>query len=234
MSTHTMGTSPTAAVRPTVGVREPVRAAMSVRRWVLVASPVLAGLLAAVGAAADPAVGQSGSVLYEQYAANPGPLQIKSLSLHYSYALWILPAILLAGYVRGRGVWLANIGGLLGWVGISTLPGLLVTDFYDSAIGQVAGPETSLRVSELMGDTMWGVQALLVPGLVGFVLALPVAALAGWRAGLLRWWAPLAVVAGFLAFMLSNVTWWGCLITTAFLAVFAVEVARGTGRVARG
>ena len=49
------------------------------------------------------------------------------------------------------------------------------------------------------------------------MLALPLAAFALWRAGLVRWWAPAPVVAGFVGFMVSNVTWWGCAITTAVL-----------------
>ncbi len=235
MSTHTTLSSPVARRGPTApaGAGRPP-AGVAVRRWVLVAAPVLAGLFAVAGAAADPAVGESGRVLFEQYAANPERLQFKSLSLHYAYALWILPAILLAGYVRDRGVWLANVGGLLGWAGLSTLPGLLMVDFYDSAIGQVAGPSTTEQVTDLMGETMWGVPALVLPGLVGFALGLPVAALAAWRAGVVRWLAPASVVAALAAFTLSNVTWWGALLTTAFFGVLSVELARGTRPVPAG
>ncbi|CAN5840256.1 hypothetical protein BH20ACT6_BH20ACT6_02700 [soil metagenome] len=231
MSTRSADTvTPTAGAPP--GVKRPglARSGLSVRRWVLIAAPVLAGLFAIVGAAADPAVGEDGRALFEAYAANPDPLQWKSVGLHYSYAFWLLPPILLAGYVRGRGVWLANIGALLGWLGLTTIPGFLPVDFYDSALTQVAGAETTQRVSELIETTMWGLPAIVVPGSVGFMLALPVAAAAAWRAGLVRWWAPLAVVAGFLAFGMSNVTWWGCAIMTVFYAVFAAEVARGTAR----
>lgn len=229
MSTQTMPTS-FVTDGSSHRVAGPERPGLAVRRWVLVASPVLAGLCAVVGAAADPAVGESGRVLWEKYAANPDPLQFKSLFFHYSYAFWILPAILLAGYVRDRAVWLANLGGFLGWLGISTLPGLLMVDFYDSAIGQVAGAETTEAVSDLMGETMWGVYALVFPGMVGAALALPVAAVAVWRAGLVRWWAPLLVVGAMAAFSLSNVTWWGALVTTGFFAAFAVELERGTRR----
>jgi hypothetical protein len=43
-----------------------------------------------------------------------------------------------------------------------------------------------------------------------------------------RSWGPVAVVAGFLAFGLSNLAVWGTLLTTIFFTVFAYEVARGT------
>ena len=48
---------------------------------------------------------------------NPEPLQLKSLGLHWAYAFWIAPALLIARYVRGRGAWLANVAGFLGFAG---------------------------------------------------------------------------------------------------------------------
>ena len=202
--------------------------AVAVRRWLLIASPVLAGLFAVVGAAADPGAGISGREMYELYVENPDPLQFKSLGFHWSYSFWIAPALLLAGYVRGRGAWLANIAGVLGFVGMTTLPGLLFVDYYDSAIGQLYGVDATVAVSEHMAATMWGVQALVAPGMLGFMLGLPIAALAVWRAGLVRWWAPVAVLGGYAAFMFSNVMWWGCVITTVCFTVFAFAIAKGT------
>lgn len=202
--------------------------AVAIRRWLLVASPVLAGLFAVMGAAADPAAGISDRAMYEIYAANPEPLQFKSLGLHWSYAFWIAPALLVAPYVRGKGAWLATIAAILGFVGMTTLPGLLFIDWYDSAIGQVYGVDAAIAVNEHMERTMWGPPVFVVPGLVGFLLGLPLAALALWRAGLVRWWAPLSVFAGYAAFMLSNVTWWGCVITTVCFAVFAWALERAT------
>jgi hypothetical protein len=212
---------------PAATVAASAPAALSVRRWFLVASPVLAGLFAILGASNDPAVGQDGMVLWKAYAENPDSLQFKSFGFHWAYAFWLLPALLIAGLVRARGAWIANVAAFLGFVGISTLPGLLFVDFYDSAIGQVAGAETTAEVSAVM-EGMWGVPAIAVPGMIGFVLGLPVAALAAWRAGLVRWWGPLAVVAGFAAFAFSGVAVWGTVLTTVFFSVFAYELARGT------
>jgi len=208
--------------------RDAAGAGLNVRRWFLVASPVLAGLFAVLGAAADPAVSQDGLALWKAYAENPDPLQFKSFGFHWAYSFWLIPTLLIAGLVRHRGVWLANIAAVLGFVGISTLPGLLFIDFYDSAIGQAGGVEMNAQVDEIM-QGMWGVPALATPGLVGFMLAPPLAALAAWRGGIVRWWAPVAVVAGFLAFGLSNVAVWGTVLTTIFFTVFAFELARGTG-----
>ncbi|MPZ94660.1 MAG: hypothetical protein GEU96_07025 [Propionibacteriales bacterium] len=232
MTTKAVSPTPTASVRETSGPVRRTPAALAVRRWFLIASPVLAGLFAVVGAYADPAVGLDGRQLYELYAENPDPLQFKSLGFHWSYAFWIAPALLLAGYVRGRGAWLANIAAVLGFAGMTTLPGLLFIDYYDSAIGQLYGPEAAAAVNEHMGATMWGLVVFVTPGIVGLLVALPLAAVALWRSGLVRWWAPVAVLGGTAAFMFSSVTWWGCAITTACFTVFAVAIAKATSPLA--
>lgn len=220
--------APLAADTPTATAAAPTGSvALSVRRWFLVASPVLAGLFAVLGAASDPAVGEDGVALWRAYADNPESLQFKSFGFHWAYAFWLVPTLLIAGLVRGRGAWIANVAAFLGFVGLSTLPGLLIVDFYDSAVGQVAGIETTAQVSETM-EGMWGVAAIVTPGIVGFALGLPLAAVAAWRAGLVRWWAPLAVLAGFVAFGGSGVAVWGTVLTTGFFSVFAYELARGT------
>ena len=201
--------------------------ALAVRRGFLVAAPVLAGLLAVVGAYADPAAGVSGPEMWRVYAQNAEALQFKSLGFHWAYAFWIAPALLIAPYVRGRGAWLANVTAVVGFAGMTTLPGLLFTDWYDSALGELYGVEAVQATQELMG-TFWGVPVFTLPGIVGLLLALPLTALTLWRAGLAKWWAILPVVAGFLAFTLSNVMWWGCVITTVCFAGFSVVLARAT------
>lgn len=205
--------------------------ALSIRRWFLVASPVLAGLFAILGAAADPASGADGAVLWKAYSENPDQLQFKSFGLHWAYSFWLVPTLLIAGYIRGRGRWTANIAALLGFVAISTLPGLLFVDFYDSAIGQVTDPATTGRVIETV-DGMWASVAIAAPAIAGFMLSLPLAALAALRAGLIRWWGLVGVLAGYAAFVGSNVAVWGAVLTTVCFTVFATELARGTRRVA--
>lgn len=228
MTTHTASPDLTAPAEALPKARDGRSTAVAIRRWLLIACPVLAGIFAVVGSLADPAAGISGREMYQIYADNPGPLQFKSLGFHWSYAFWIAPALLLAGYVRGRGAWLANIAAALGFAGMTTLPGLLFVDYYDSAVGQLYGVGATEAVNSHMEETMWGLIALTVPGMVGFLVALPLAALALWRAGLVRWWAPAAVLGGFAAFALSNVMWWGCVILTVCFAVFSYAIARAT------
>lgn len=202
------------------------RSARTARRWVLILAPTLAGLLAIGGAVADPAVDLNGAALYELYAENPEPLQWKSVLYHFSYAVWGLAALMLAAVVRRRGSWLANVAGLLAFLGISSLPGFLLADFYDSAIGQVHGVDGALAVEGAM-DGMWGLSVMGLTGMVGFLLCVPVAALAAWRAGLLRWWGAVAPLAGIVAGMMvlgANVPGWA--VTTAGFLVLSVGLAR--------
>ncbi len=49
--------------------------------------------------------------------------------------------MLIVPMVRGRGAWLATITGFIGFLGVSTMPGLLMSDFFDSAIGAAHGME---------------------------------------------------------------------------------------------
>ena len=225
-------TTLTASPGPVQETEQPRRSrALTVRRGFLIASPVLAGLFAIVGAAADPAAGISGTKMFEIYTDNPEALQFKSLGFHWSYAFWMVPAFMAAAYVRGRGAWLANIAAFIAFIGMTTLPGLLFIDWYDSAIGQVhGGAEAVVAVQDKMTETMWGIPWFTTPGILGLMLALPLATIALWRGGVVRWWAFVAVLAGQAAFMFSNVMWWGCVITTVCFAVFAVALERGTRR----
>lgn len=202
------------------------RSARAARRWVLVVAPTLAGLLAIGGAVADPAVDLNGAALYELYAANPDPLQWKSVLYHFSYAVWGFAALMLVGAVRRRGSWLANVAGLLAFLGISSLPGFLLADFYDSAIGQVHGVDGALAVEGAM-EGMWGLSVMGLTGIVGFLLCLPLAALAAWRARLLPWWGALAPTLGIVAGMIvlgANVPGWT--VATAGFLVLSFGLAR--------
>lgn len=221
--------SSSAPVKPASSIETDGRG-VAIRRWFLVASPILAGLFAVLGSAFDPAAGIAGREMYQLYADNPGPLQIKTLGLHWAFAFWAVPAVFVAGYVRGRGVWLANTAAVLGFIGISTLPGLIFIDFYDSAIGQLYGADGTVAVTDKL-DSMWGVVAFAGPAgpavLFGFLLAIG----ALWRAGRVRWWAPAAALAGCAALYGSNVRWWGAALMTGFFTVVAVALAGATRQV---
>jgi hypothetical protein len=213
------GPAPTPASRPSSALR--------LRRGFLVAAPVLAGVFLTVGAVADPAAGTSGDAMLQAYFDNAARLQFKSLGFHWAYAFWIVPALLVVPLVRGRGAWLATVTGLLGFAGVATMPGLLMSDWFDSAIGATYGLEGHRAVYEHL-DRMWSIPVFIAPGLVALVLGLPLAMATLWRAGLARWWGLAAAVAAFAAFAVSQATWPGTLVATGFLAVVSVALARAT------
>lgn len=199
---------------------------LAARRWVLVLAPAVAGVLAIVGAAADPAVDQDGRALFEAYAASPEAVQVKSMAYHLAYALWAVAALLLAGLVRRRGGWLAGAGGVLAFLAITTVPGFLLADFYDSAIGQNFGADGALAVEESMTG-MWALIAMASSGVLGLLLCLPVAGAAAWWAGLVPWWAPVAATVGIVAgFVVIGANVPGATVMAAGFVVVSVALAR--------
>jgi hypothetical protein len=175
-----------------------VRSALGIRRAAVIAAPALSALLLVAGFFFDPAIGESGRALAREYAAHPGREQVSALAFHFAFALLAVPAVALIVAVRARGAWLANLAALLAFFGLTTLPGFLLTDFYDIAIygelGRHGWTAVDGRIQELPGAAI-----MFVTGFLGFLLALPVALLAAWRARLLPWWPALVVLVGSVA-----------------------------------
>jgi hypothetical protein len=204
----------------------------ALRRGFLIASPILAGVLLLIATIADPGAGSTGQEMNEQYTAHPGALQIHSLTLHWSYALWGVTAFLAAAYVKGRGATLANIGAFLGFVGMTTLPGILAIDWVDSAVGQVYGVDAVTSLHGHMDKTFWALPFFAAPGIVGLLFCMPLAAAGLWRAGVVHWWSFAAALVGTATFIASGVTVWGVSVTAVLFTVLGVELARGTkGRI---
>lgn len=213
-----------------IATTSPVTRSLRARHGALIAAPVVAGLLTVAGVIADPAPHAQGRELIEAYAANPDPLQFKALSYHFAYTLWTAAAIGLAAVVRRRGSALAHVAGVLGILGISSIPGFLIGDFIDSAMGQLVGADAAVTVGEVVGQ-QWAFAVMQLSGLAGLLLALPLAAAAAWRAGLLPWWATAAVVAGQVAFLGLGVTLPGNVLFTGGLAVLSIAIARNSSMI---
>ena len=199
--------------------------ALVVRRWVIVLALPIAGILTVVATLADPAPTESGANLVEAYAADPDPLNVKALAYHFAYALWLAVVFPLVGLVRRRGGGLANLAGLLAFLGISTIPGFLIADFIDSAMGRIVGVESAVRIGETAQE-FWGFAVMAIPGQLGLLLALPLATLAMWRAGLLPWWGFAATAAGLAAFIGFGATLVGNILLTAAFVALSATLAR--------
>ena len=173
-------------------------AALALRRLAVVWASALSGVLIVAAFFLDPDIGASGRELAREYAENPGRIQLSALSLRFAFALLVLPSFALIRAVRERGAWLANVAGVCAVLGMTTLPGFLLVDFYDVAIyGELGGDAWQAvtdRLEELPGATF-----MFVTGFFGFFLTLPLALLAAWRARLLPWWPALVVSVGQIA-----------------------------------
>jgi hypothetical protein len=188
-----MSTNSTSEEKAREGKENPMSSALNWRRLAFVYAPLVSGLLIVAAFFLDPDIGASGRELAQAYAESPGRIQLSALALRFGFAFLIVPAFVLIALVRGRGAWLANVAGVFALLGMTTLPGFLVTDFYDVAIyGELGGDawqQVTDRIEELPGAML-----MFLSALIGFTLTLPVALLAAWRARLLPWWPALAVL----------------------------------------
>jgi hypothetical protein len=185
-------------------------------------------VLVLIGTLADPApAGSSGESLWSAYAAHPEPLQVKALALHWAFAFWFLPALLSPALVAGRGRWIANLAAVVGFVGLATMPGLLVLDWYDSAIGQNFGIKGNAAVAASF-EAMWGPAVFTGPGFPCIALALPLAALALWQAGLAPWWGIAAALVSIAALIVSSLAAPGAVVAVLANLFLAAAFARAT------
>ena len=172
--------------------------ALSFRRvaaaWALVAS----GLLIVFAFFMDPAIEAEGRELARAYAENPGRIQLSAHALRLAFALLIVPVFVLTSMIRGRGSWAANSATILAVLGMTTLPGLLVVDFYDLAIYGELGGDAWQAVSDRL-EQLPGMIIFFLSAFVPFVLALPLIFLAAWRAELLSSWPAALAIAGAVA-----------------------------------
>jgi hypothetical protein len=100
-------------------------------------------------------------------------------------------------WCAGGAAWIANLAGLLAVLGLSTLPGLVLLDYYDVAMVHTAGLEAAVNAGDAV-EKLPGFAALTTPALISSFFAVPVATLALWRARLVAWWLPLVAATAFL------------------------------------
>lgn len=121
--------------------------------------------------------------------------QIAACFLHFGWVAWAPAAFGIVALLRPRGGWLLGIGGTLAIIGTVSLPGLLVTDFYDLALAQSLSPEQAAEVSDRATD--YPLTALLqIPAVTGALLGTLLLFFALWRAAVVPLWVPLLVLGG--------------------------------------
>src|SRR5262245_59042019 len=101
----------------------------------------LGPLITLAGMAATPWEDEATTTSYhDALAAHPGQAELAALLLHFGYLLLLPAALGIMHLARRASPKLAHIGGTLAVIGLATLPGLLVTDFYDLALAQALPP----------------------------------------------------------------------------------------------
>jgi hypothetical protein len=182
-------------------------------------------VLLVAGVFLDPDIDTSGRELAREYAENPGREQFSALGFHFAFVMWAPIVFALVGLVRGRGAWLANIAAVLATLGATTLPGFLLTDFYDIAIYGELGGDAWQQVTDRI-EELPGAGVLFITGFLGHMLCLPLALFAAWRARLVRVWVPAAMSVAIIAAQVFQPFGSGLLILAAAMVVLAYVFSR--------
>jgi hypothetical protein len=167
-------------------------------RTVAAVALILAPVITLAGMLATPWEKEATTASYhDALAAHPGQAQLAALLLHFGYLL-LLPAALGVMHLARRSTpKLAHVGGVLAVIGLSTLPGLLVTDYYDLALAQALPRSQSVAIADSAGSG-WEVAVLLATTIAPMFFGLVTLMVAAFRAGVVRFWAPIAVAVGWI------------------------------------
>jgi hypothetical protein len=174
--------------------------ALSFRRWAVILAAGLSGVIVLISIIVEPGRDAEGTEIIQAYAANHRAFGLHTNLIHYGFALSTPVAYAMVGLVRRRGAWIANLAGLLAVLGLSTLPGLVLLDYFSVAVEHVSGLEAAVNTEDAL-EKLPGFAALTVPALISAMLAVPVATLALWRARLVAWWLPLVTAAATLGLL---------------------------------
>jgi small basic protein len=128
---------------------------------------------------------------------HPTQSQVAALLLHLGYMMFAPLLVVLAAMTRAARSRLTSVAFGVAALGALSLPGLLVTDFYDLAIRQTLPDDLAVRVSDKAGSYPLAA-VMMAPTLLALLLGLIVAMIAAVRAKFLHWALVPVFVAGFL------------------------------------
>jgi hypothetical protein len=171
-------------------------------RLVAATALFLGPALTLAGMAATPWEEEATTASYhDALAAHAGQAEIAALLLHFGYLLLLPAALGIMHLARRATPKLAHVGGALAVFGLASLPGLLVTDFYDLALAQNLDRAQSVAISDATQESWAGAVmglSTIAPMFFGLVILMVAAA----RAGVAKlWMAPLMAVAWLLPFV---------------------------------
>ncbi|MBT2514566.1 hypothetical protein [Arthrobacter sp. ISL-30] len=122
-------------------------------------------------------------------SANSLQGEVAPLFLHYGWVFLSISVLGLLTMVRHRAVIWGRAAGLLAFVGLVNLSGMLLVDWFALALGQ-SGLPIDEAVGILEGSaTPVNMAAWQIQGLIGVYFGLPLFLLALWRNGFIPWCA---------------------------------------------
>jgi hypothetical protein len=167
-------------------------------RIVAAVALILAPIITLAGMLATPWEDEATTASYhDALAAHPGQAGVAALLLHFGYLLLLPAALGIMHLTRRSTPKVAHIGGVLAVIGLATLPGLLVTDYYDLALAQNLPRAESVKIAD-DAASHWTAAVLLATTIAPMFFGLVTLLVAAVRAGVAKWWAPVAVAVGWI------------------------------------
>ncbi|GAA0479436.1 hypothetical protein Ade02nite_39660 [Paractinoplanes deccanensis] len=162
--------------------------------------PRRAGVVCLVAAPLSFAIGMAtvppGAGDTATYADHPALAQASAFFLHLAWVLFV-PAVIAVAERGGRFTRAAAFVTVLALINFSAL---MLGDYTDLAARQALGNDVADRARELTDGYALFTFGWALPGMVFSLLGLIVVAIGAARDGLVRWWVPALVVAGFAGF----------------------------------
>lgn len=192
-----------------------------------------ASLVAAAALVAAPAVApwEGDGEWIATLAEEPGRGQAGAVLYWLAFLMSAATTLSLIAMVRRRAVRLGLVAAPLALVGAAAQPGLLITDFFQLAMGETLPLDQALAVEDQMEQYV-GLAPLYVVGFLGGTLGTVLLAVAAWRAGWLSPVVPAVYVAAFVAVMvtppdkvISVVVWSGMALFHVLVAVRVLRAA---------
>jgi hypothetical protein len=130
----------------------------------------------------------------QAYAENPTRAQISALLLYFGYLLTAVGVFGIIHLLRHRAVVFGHVAGVLAVWGWLTLPGVLVSAYYDLSLAQWRNRQAAITIHDraegYIGSAIMGIPVLL--GVLGVVLL----GVALWRARVAPLWVPVVLLLG--------------------------------------
>jgi hypothetical protein len=158
--------------------------------------PRRAGLVCLVAAPLSFAVGMATVPPGSSFAEHPDLAQASAFFLHLAWVLFV-PAVLVVAERGGRFTRAVSFVTVLALINFSAL---MLGDYSDLAARQALGDAVADRAMELTGGYATFQFGWALPGMVLSLLGLIAVAIGAARDGLVRWWVPVLVGAGFVGF----------------------------------